>query len=153
MKIYGENQPFPLKTMPMFLIFISFTDRLRDEKQDVIFYHILHTTLIPTPICILYEHIISKQGKERTANKENNTWRVKSILQVSFPLQKWREMSQTVPRAQIATFELQSGTESVVHLTLILFGVFYSLSLFWFKRPSRKFVKCVIATWKSSCLL
>lgn len=73
MKIYGENQPFPLKTMPMFLIFISFTDRLRDEKHDVIFYHILHTTLIPTPIYILYEHIISKQGKERTANKENNT--------------------------------------------------------------------------------
>lgn len=52
---------------------------------------------------ILYEQIISKQGKEWTASKENKTLRVKivakSILHVSFPLQKGREMSHTVPRA------------------------------------------------------
>lgn len=59
---------------------------------------------------------------------------------------KEREMSHTLPRTEIATFELQSGTESVVHLTSILFKVLYSLSLFWFKRPSRKVVKCVLFT-------
>lgn len=105
MKIYRENQPFPLKTMSMFFnfYFIPFTDRLRDEKHDVIFYHILHTTLSPIPMCTLYEHTISKQGKEWTANKENKILRLKtvakSILHASFPLQKGREMSQTVPRA------------------------------------------------------
>lgn len=87
----------------MFFNFISFTDRLRDEKHNVIFYHILHTTLSPIPMCILYERIISKRDKEWTANKENKILRVKtaakSILHVSFPLQKGKKMSQTVPRA------------------------------------------------------
>lgn len=55
-------------------------------------------------------------------------------------------MSHTVPGALIATFEIQSGTESAVHLTLILVKLFYSLSLFWFEKPSRKIVKCVLAT-------